>query len=88
MQPKSLQIRMALYLCGDIAPYAYNSALYSVLNILGVKKYNIPVIVLTANIQRDMIMKVFKHGVKSYISKPFEANAIIAKTLDILKASL
>ena len=61
---------------------------FMVLNTLNGNNINIPVIVLSAVTQRDTVLKVFRQGIKSYITKPFMPNAIINKTLEILRPSL
>jgi len=61
---------------------------FAVLNVLSGNNIQIPVIVLSAITQRDTVLKVFRQGIKSYITKPFMPNAIINKTIEILRPSL
>ena len=61
---------------------------FAVLNSMNGNNINIPVIVLSAITQRDTVLKVFRMGIKSYITKPFMPNVIINKTIEILRPSL
>jgi CheY-like chemotaxis protein len=61
---------------------------FSVLNVLSGNNIQIPVIVLSAITQRDTVLKVFRQGIKSYITKPFMPNVIINKTIEILRPLL
>jgi len=61
---------------------------FAILDKMSGNNINIPVIVLSAITQRDMVLKVFNLGIKSYITKPFMPATIINKTLEILRPSL
>ena len=61
---------------------------FEVLNYMTAHNIQIPVIVLSAITRRETVLKVFRQGIKSYITKPFSPKAIINKTIEILKPSL
>jgi DNA-binding response OmpR family regulator len=46
-----------------------------------------PVIVLSSVTQRDTMIQVFRMGIKGYLVKPLKAEAIFAKTMEILRSS-
>jgi DNA-binding response OmpR family regulator len=58
---------------------------FEVLNELRGRNYQIPVIVLSALSKREMVIKAFQMGVKSYLIKPLNPGAIFKKTIEILK---
>lgn len=60
---------------------------FQVLKYMMDKKLNIPVVVVTALIQKDTIMRAQKFGIKSYISKPLKIDVIIKKSEEILKSN-
>lgn len=51
------------------------------------QEYPAPVIVLSAISQREAVLKVLSAGVKSYMIKPLQPDAILKKALEVLKAS-
>ncbi|MFP3090926.1 response regulator [Treponema sp. TIM-1] len=46
-----------------------------------------PVIVLSVVTQRDMVIRAFQLGIKSYLVKPLKPDDILKKTMEILKSS-
>jgi CheY-like chemotaxis protein len=58
---------------------------FAVLNTMKVKTIQAPVIVLSAVTQRDMVIKAFQMGIKSYITKPLKPGDIFKKAMEILK---
>jgi DNA-binding response OmpR family regulator len=46
-----------------------------------------PVIVLSSVAQRDTMIQVFRMGIKGYLVKPLKAEAVFAKTMEILRSS-
>nr|HPO49455.1 response regulator [Spirochaetota bacterium] len=60
---------------------------FQVLKYITDKKLDIPVVVVTALIQKDTIMRAQKFGIKSYISKPLRVDAIVKKSEELLKAN-
>jgi CheY-like chemotaxis protein len=58
---------------------------FAVLNALREKDIRQPVIVLSAVTQRDTVMKAFRMGVKSYLTKPLKPDDIFKKAVEILK---
>ncbi|HOV13353.1 MAG TPA: response regulator [Spirochaetota bacterium] len=60
---------------------------FQVLKYIMDKHLDIPVVVVTALIQKDTIMRAQKFGIKSYLSKPLRVDLIIKKAEEILKAT-
>ncbi|MDR1238535.1 MAG: response regulator [Treponema sp.] len=58
---------------------------FAVLNALRSKDIQQPVIVLSAVTQRDTVIKAFRMGVKSYLTKPLKPDDIFKKAVEILK---
>jgi DNA-binding response OmpR family regulator len=58
---------------------------FAVLNALRTKDIRQPVIVLSAVTQRDTVIKAFRMGVKSYLTKPLKPDDIFKKAIEILK---
>jgi DNA-binding response OmpR family regulator len=58
---------------------------FGVLNSLRSKDIRQPVIVLSAVTQRETVIKAFRMGVKSYLTKPLKPDDIFKKALEILK---
>jgi CheY-like chemotaxis protein len=58
---------------------------FSVLTSLRFRDIQQPVIVLSAVTQRETIMRAFRMGVKSYLTKPLKPDAIFKKAVEILK---
>jgi DNA-binding response OmpR family regulator len=58
---------------------------FAVLNSLRAKDIQQPVIVLSAVTQRDTVVKAFRMGVKSYLTKPLKPDDIFKKAIEILK---
>jgi CheY-like chemotaxis protein len=58
---------------------------FEVLNSLRGRNYQIPVVVLSALNKREMVVKAFQMGVKSYLVKPLNPADIFKKTIEILK---
>lgn len=57
---------------------------FAVLNELRKKQINTPIIVLSAISQREQVVKVLSSGVKSYMIKPINPDAILKKTIELL----
>jgi DNA-binding response OmpR family regulator len=58
---------------------------FAVLNALWGKDIRPPVIVLSAVTQRDTVIRAFKMGIKSYLTKPLKPDDIFKKAVEILK---
>jgi CheY-like chemotaxis protein len=58
---------------------------FAVLNSLRSKDIQQPVIVLSAVTQRDTVIRAFRMGVKSYLTKPLKPDDIFKKAIEILK---
>ena len=51
----------------------------------GVEKFKaIPVIMLTAENNKDMVLKAIRSGVKHYLTKPFTREELLARVLKVL----
>jgi CheY-like chemotaxis protein len=60
---------------------------FQVMKYLSDNNIQIPIIVVTALIQKDMILRAQKFGVKSYISKPLRMEVITKKAEEILQSN-
>ena len=60
---------------------------FEVLKVLQTRDIRYPVIVLSAVIQRETVIKAFQMGIKSYLVKPLKPEDIFKKSLEILKAN-
>jgi len=60
---------------------------FEVLKALQARSIRYPVIVLSAVVQRDMMIKAFQMGIKSYLIKPIKPEDIFRKSIEILKAN-
>jgi len=49
------------------------------------KLKKIPVIMLTAENNKDMVLKAIRAGVKHYLTKPFTQENLLARVLQVLK---
>jgi DNA-binding response OmpR family regulator len=58
---------------------------FEVLNELRNQNYQTPVVVLSALSKREMVVKAFQMGVKSYLIKPLNPEDVFKKTVEILK---
>ncbi|MDR2258747.1 MAG: response regulator [Treponema sp.] len=58
---------------------------FAVLNSLRSKDIRQPVIVLSAVTQRDTVIRAFRMGIKSYLTKPLKPDDIFKKAIEILK---
>ncbi|MDR0590101.1 MAG: response regulator [Spirochaetaceae bacterium] len=58
---------------------------FAVLNSLRSRDIRQPVIVLSAVTQRDTVIRAFRLGVKSYLTKPLKPDDIFKKAIEILK---
>ncbi|MDR2094617.1 MAG: response regulator [Treponema sp.] len=58
---------------------------FQVLRTLEERGLQQPIIVLTAVTQREMVIKAFKMGIKSYLIKPLKPDEIFKKSIEILK---
>jgi CheY-like chemotaxis protein len=58
---------------------------FAVLDSLRTKDIKQPVIVLSAVTQRDTVIKAFRLGIKSYLTKPLKPDDIFKKAIEILK---
>jgi DNA-binding response OmpR family regulator len=58
---------------------------FAVLNALHGKDLKQPVIVLSAVTQRDTVIRAFRMGAKSYLTKPLKPDDIFRKAMEILK---
>jgi two-component system cell cycle response regulator CtrA len=61
---------------------------FAVLNTMNGKNLQIPVIVLSAVAERETVLRVFRQGIKSYITKPFSSEALFAKVIETLRLEL
>ena len=60
---------------------------FAVLRVLQTRNINYPIIVLSAVIQRETVLKAFQMGIKSYLVKPIQPDDIFRKSIEILKAN-
>ncbi|WP_041611051.1 response regulator [Treponema primitia] len=60
---------------------------FAVLQALQERNYQTPVVVLSALSKREMVVKAFQMGVKSYLIKPMNPEDIFKKTVEILKTT-
>ena len=58
-----------------------------VLKTLQTRHIKYPVIALSAVVQREIMIKAFQMGAKSYLVKPLKPDAIFKKSIEILKAN-
>jgi DNA-binding response OmpR family regulator len=57
---------------------------FDVLKILNTRRDSPPVIILSTITQRDTVVRAFKLGIKSYLTKPLKPQDIFKKALEIL----
>jgi len=60
---------------------------FGVLRELNFSKIKTPVIVSSSVNQREIVIKAFSLGVKSYLVKPINKAGVFKKTLEILRAN-
>jgi len=60
---------------------------FQVLSALQTWEISYPVIILSANSQRDVMIKAIQMGVRSYLIKPLKPEEIFRKSLEILKTN-
>ena len=60
---------------------------FEVLKELQIRDTRYPVIVLSANLQRETMIRAIQMGVKSYLVKPLKPEDILRKSIEILKTS-
>ena len=60
---------------------------FQVLTALQARSYRFPIIVLSANQQREAMLKAVQMGAKSYLMKPLKPEDIFRKSVEILKTS-
>jgi len=60
---------------------------FEVLNALQARNVRYPVIILSAVVQRDLMLRAFQMGIKSYLVKPLKPEDIFRKSIEILKAN-
>jgi CheY-like chemotaxis protein len=60
---------------------------FEVLRALQARNLQLPVIVLSAVIQRDTVIKAFQMGIKSYLTKPLKPDDIFKKSMEILRTN-
>ena len=60
---------------------------FEVLKVLQSRDIRYPIIVLSAVIQRETVIRAFQMGIKSYLVKPLKPEDIFKKSLEILKAN-
>jgi DNA-binding response OmpR family regulator len=58
---------------------------FDVLKVLGTRKDSPPVIVISTATQRDLVVRAFKLGIKSYLTKPAKPQDIFKKAMEILE---
>lgn len=58
---------------------------FQVLKYINDRHFEIPVIVVTALLQKEMIIRAQKFGVKGYLSKPLKVEQVIKKAEEVLK---
>jgi CheY-like chemotaxis protein len=58
-----------------------------VLKVLQTRDTRYPVIILSANLQRETMLKTIQLGVRSYLIKPLKPEDIFKKSIEILKSS-
>ena len=61
---------------------------FTVYNNLHANNIQTPVIVISSLTGRETVLRVFQQGIKSYITKPFQSDAIIRKIIEILRPSI
>ena len=59
---------------------------FTVLKALQEMNITLPVIVLSALTQREMVIKAFQLGVKSYLIKPLKPDEVVKKAIEIIRA--
>ena len=60
---------------------------FEVLRALQARNIRYPVIILSAIVQRDLMLKTFQMGIKSYLVKPLKPEDVFRKSVEILKAN-
>jgi DNA-binding response OmpR family regulator len=60
---------------------------FQVLEAVRQRGIEIPIIVLSALSQRDSVVKAVQYGVKSYLIKPLEPEAIRKKAAEVLRVN-
>jgi len=60
---------------------------FAVLQALQARNISYPIIVLSAVIQRETVLKAYQMGIKSYLVKPLKPEDIFKKSIEILKAN-
>ena len=60
---------------------------FAVLQALQARNISYPIIVLSAVIQRETVLKACQMGIKSYLVKPLKPEDIFRKSIEILKAN-
>jgi len=58
---------------------------FAILDSLKGNNIQVPVIVLSSITQRDVILRVFRQGIKSYVTKPFDIKTLFTKVLETLQ---
>jgi len=61
---------------------------FDVINYLNGNNIPISIIVLSIISDRETILRVFRQGIKSYITKPFNPDAVIRKFLEVMRPQL
>jgi len=61
---------------------------FMVLDKLRERNIRTPVIVISSITGRETVLRVFRQGIKSYITKPIKSEEIIRKLIEILKPSI
>ena len=60
---------------------------FEVLNNLQTREMKFPIIILSAAMQRETMIRAFRMGAKSYIVKPLKPEDIFKKSIEILKSN-
>jgi len=60
---------------------------FEVLKILQTREIRYPIIVISAVMQRETMIKAFQMGAKSYLVKPLKPDDIFKKSIEILKSN-
>ena len=60
---------------------------FEVLRILQARDIHYPIIVLSAVVERETVIRAFQMGIKSYLVKPLKPEEIFKKSIEILEAN-
>ena len=58
---------------------------FAVLSAMNGNNIKVPVIILSSVTERETVLRAFRQGIKSYVTKPFKPETIFAKVIEILR---